>query len=120
MSDQPSAEAAKTNAEGDLLRGGKPIARVAYNDDSPKAVRRLYAEMARLPVFQLTPRGPLFAFRSRLLKHFEALSLAKEQQIVEAAMRTAAALPTAQPKTPKPARAQKRARLRKVSRVAAE
>ena len=101
MSNQPSA------AERPL-RGGKPIARVVYNDDSRKAVRRLYNEMSRLPVFQLTPRGPLYAFELRLLKHLEMLSDAKEQEITEAALRVAAAPPSPPPKARAPVRSQTR------------
>jgi hypothetical protein len=113
MSDQASVKAvataqAVTAAVERPLRGGRPIARIIYNDDSRTAVRRLYNEMDRLPVFQLTPRGPLYAFESRLLKHLEMLSSAKEQEIAEAAMRAAAAPPAAQLKPPKRARAQAR------------
>ena len=91
MSNQSDAKEAVTGAAAERpLRGGKPIARVFWAS-SRKAVRRLYNEMDRLPVFQVTPRGVLYAFESRLLKHLEMLSDAKEQEIAKATM---GALPT--------------------------
>ena len=84
MSDQSSAEVAAA-ADDDLLRGGKQIAKFLYRSDEPADVKRLYAEAPRLPVFQPVPHGPLHAFKSRLLKHYEALSAIKEKAIAEAA-----------------------------------
>lgn len=85
------------------LRGSKPIARFLYGDDSPKTVRTFYNEAPHLPVFQLVPGGPFQAFPSKLQRHLEALSEAKEKAIAEAAL-PAAETPTA----PKPAPIQSR------------
>jgi hypothetical protein len=91
MSNQP------VDPDNDLMRGAERIAAFIYQDDSPQAVRRLYHEASRLPVFQNVKGGPLHALKSRLLKHFEALSIVKERQIAEAAQPPAA--PSATPRS---------------------
>ena len=91
MSNQTSAEAAPTDGipgaavDGDLLRGGKAIAKFNYGSDEKADVKRLYAEAPRLPVFQAVPNGPLLAFKSKLREHYLALSAAKELAIAAAA-----------------------------------
>jgi hypothetical protein len=113
MSNQPSIKAvapAKTivtaDAADDLMRGGKLIAKFIYKSDEPADVKRLYADAPRLPIFQNVPGGPFYAFKSRLLAHFQALSDAKEREIAEAAALAAADL-SPLPKI-KPARSQPR------------
>jgi hypothetical protein len=97
MSNQTSAKAIAAAAaaaddtddvdalDGDLLRGGKRIAKFNYGSDKKEDVKRLYAEAHRLPVFQDVPGGPLLAFKSKLREHYKALSAAKELAIAAAA-----------------------------------
>jgi hypothetical protein len=114
MSSQTSVAAAPAEdvdvagSEDDLLRGGKRIAKFIYRSDKPEDVKRLYAEAPRLPVFRTVPGGPLHAFKSRLLKHYQALSDAREREIAEAAKQRllgvdpTPARPRPKPNKPKP------------------
>jgi hypothetical protein len=95
----------QSDLAGDLLRGGKEIALVLYGDDSEEAVRRLYHEQDRWPVFQLDRNGVLFALKSRLLAFIANKSAEAEARIL------AAAKPAPMPKPPKsgsPLRARRR------------
>ena len=85
----------QSDLAGDLLRGGKEIALVLYGDDSEEAVRRLYHEQDRWPVFQLDRNGVLFALKSRLLAFIANKSAEAEARIL------AAAKPAPMPKPPK-------------------
>jgi hypothetical protein len=105
MSSQTSAKAIATantidaaDADDDLLRGGKAIAKFIYRSGKPEDVKRLYAEAPRLPVFRTVPGGPLHAFKSRLRKHYEALSDAKEREIAEATEQRLLGVGTTPPK----------------------
>jgi hypothetical protein len=77
----------------DLLRGGKVIAKEIYGEDDRKAVRRLYHEQAKWPIFQLDDTGFLYALRSRLRAHLEAKSTEKEAYIAAGAGKTTAQPP---------------------------
>jgi hypothetical protein len=92
----------QSDLAGDLLRGGKQIARVLYNDDSPEAVRRLYHEQRLWPVFQLDENGVLYASRSRLLAYIAGKSA--EAEAKAEAHRLAGTKPTPISKPPKPRR----------------
>jgi hypothetical protein len=85
--------------DGDLLRGGKRIAKFNYGSDKKEDVKRLYAEAHRLPVFQDVPGGPLLAFKSRLRKYYEALADARELELADAAKQR---LPGVDATSPKP------------------
>ena len=80
------------------LRGGKAISAFYYKDDSRKAQRRLYNDAPRLPLFKETPGGPFLAYPSRLLAHLEALSIAREQELAEAALRATEGPTSAKPR----------------------
>ena len=69
----------------DLLRGGQDIAKEIYGKSDRKALRRLYHEQDRWPVFKLDDTGTLYALRSRLRAHLVAMSAAKEARIAAAA-----------------------------------
>jgi hypothetical protein len=69
----------------DLLRGAKAIALEIYGDDGPAAVRRLYHEQNRWPIFRLEDDGVFYALRSRLRAYLLARSSEKEAQIDAAA-----------------------------------
>jgi hypothetical protein len=77
----------------DLLRGAKVIAKEIYGKDDRKAVRRLYHEQTKLPIFQLDDTGFLYALRSRLRAHLEAKSAEKEARIAAAEGKTTAQPP---------------------------
>jgi len=68
----------------DLLRGAEEIAAEIYGDTSPTAVRRIYHEQARWPVFKLDSSGVLYALRSRIRQHLETMSANKEAAIATA------------------------------------
>jgi hypothetical protein len=78
MPNQTSAEEAD-----DLMDSGEEIALFLYHSAEPADLKRLYSQAPRLPVFQVVPRGPLHAFKSKLRKHFEELSAGKEQALAE-------------------------------------
>ena len=131
MSNQTSAEAAPTDeipgaaVDGDLLRGGKAIAKFNYGSDEKADVKRLYAEAPRLPVFQAVPNGPLLAFKSKLREHYLALSAAKELAIAAAAQpetQNAATTTEREARLSRPSKQRPLAQpqRRKASRVAAE
>jgi hypothetical protein len=79
----------------DLLRGGQDIAKEIYGKSDRKAIRRLYHEQERWPVFKLDDTGTLYALRSRIRAHLEAKSAVKEARIAAATKTTAKT--TAQP-----------------------
>ena len=67
----------------DLLRGARRIARELYPaDESEKALRRVYNEQHRWPIW--SEDGVLFALRSRLRAHAEAKSAQREAEIAAA------------------------------------
>jgi hypothetical protein len=72
----------------DLLRGAREIAKELYGEDDRKAVRRLYHEQDRWPIFQHDDNGALYALRSRIKAHLHAMSAAKEAAIAVAAKTT--------------------------------
>ena len=74
----------------DLLRGAKVIAKEIYGEDDRKAIRRLYHEQDKWPIFQLDDTGFLYALRSRLRAHLEAKSAQSEARIAAAAAQAAA------------------------------
>ena len=121
----PTDEIIEDALDDDLLRGGKRIAKFNYGSDEKEDVKRLYAEAPRLPVFQEVPGGPLLAFKSKLRKHYEALSAAKELAIAAAAEREtqiAAAAAEREARLSRQSKRRSRAQPqpRKASRVAAE
>jgi hypothetical protein len=75
----------RSDLAGDLLRGGREIALAIYGSSNKAAVRRLYHEQDRWPVFTLDESGVLYALRSRLQAHLEAQSAEKEARILAAA-----------------------------------
>jgi hypothetical protein len=80
----------------DLLRGAKAIAAVIYGTDDDAAIRRLYHEQERWPVFRLDENGVLYALRSRIKAHLLAKSAEKEARM--AAATKSPALNTVRPK----------------------
>jgi hypothetical protein len=84
MPDQP-------DLADDLLRGAKVIAKEIYGEDDRKAIRRLYHEQDRWPIFQLDESGVFFALRSRIRAHLQAKSAEKEARIAAAAEEVAKA-----------------------------
>ena len=92
----------------DLLRGAKVIAKEIYGEDDRKAIRRLYHEQDKWPIFQLDDSGVLYALRSRLRAHLEAKSAEKEARI-------AAANKTTGKTTPAPPRSRRRTRFTKTA-----
>jgi hypothetical protein len=70
----------------DLLRGAREIAKEIYGEDDRKAVRRLYHEQDRWPIFQHDDNGALYALRSRIRAHLHAMSAAKEAAIAVASV----------------------------------
>src|SRR5262245_2661481 len=89
MTDQP-------DLADDLLRGGEALAREIYGSTDPAAVRRIYHEQARWPIFKLDDTGVLYGLRSRISAHLAAKSAEKEAQMAAAAKE--AALKAAKPK----------------------
>jgi hypothetical protein len=59
----------KDNLGDDILRGGHPIAKFVYGDDSPASLQQVYrlAEMKKLPVFRL---GKTICARRSTLRGF--------------------------------------------------
>lgn len=59
----------KDNLDDDILRGGRPIAKFVYGDDSPANLQQVYrlAEMRKLPVFRL---GKTICARQSTLRGF--------------------------------------------------
>jgi hypothetical protein len=76
----------QTDLADDLLIGAAAIALEIFGNDDRTNQRRVHHLRHRLPVFQLTEDGMLYAFRSRLRAHLEAKSLEREQEIAAAAI----------------------------------
>jgi hypothetical protein len=91
MADQPGLR-------GKLLRSGDQIAPLVYPElykkDSRAAIRKLYNEWRRYPIFQLGDNTELLALEDRLLSFLEARSAAAEVAAELAASESKAALPS--------------------------
>jgi hypothetical protein len=94
---------------GKLLRGAREIAPLVYpklSSDNPlAAIRKLYNEWRRYPIFQLGDDTELLTLEDRLLSFLEARSAA-----AEVAAELAAPAPKAVPPPPPKARPRRRAR----------
>jgi hypothetical protein len=90
MADQPGLR-------GKLLRSGRQIAPLVYPELFEKnpiaAIRKLYNEWPRYPIFQLGDNTELLALEDRLLSFLEARSAAAEVAAELAASDPKAALP---------------------------
>ena len=89
----------QSGLRGKLLRGARQIAPVLYpelyDDDKPEpAIRKLYNEWRRYPIFQLGNNTELLALEDRLLSFLEARSSAAEVAAELTAPEPKAALPS--------------------------
>jgi len=81
----------QTGLRGRVLRGARGIAPLIYpelfKDKKPKAIkkaiRKLYTEWRRYPIFQLGDNTELLALEDRLLSFLEAKSAAAELAAAE-------------------------------------
>jgi hypothetical protein len=106
----------QSGPRGKLLRGARQIAPLVYpelfEEDSLAAIRKLYNEWRRYPIFQLGDNTELLVLEDRLQSFLEARSAAAE---------VAAEMATADPKAalPPPPKARRRRRVRSSAFVAA-
>jgi len=72
----------QSGLRGKLLRGARRIAQVIYPelyaDDDEAAIRKLYVEQDRYPIFQLGDNTELLALEDRLIAFLESHSSAAE------------------------------------------
>jgi hypothetical protein len=104
----------QTGPRGKLLRGARRIAQVIYPElyiaDDKAAIRKLYVEQGRYPVFQLG-RGDteLLALEDRLLSFLESHSRAAEAKAELAVSEAVAPPPSKTALSPKAASVRKAA-----------